>query len=84
MKILRLLVLISILFNLTNAQEEQQTEETIPMLQDRLEQINSELQDNIWIARYNNYLTYRKIEKELKKIKRNAKKYARWKGEKYK
>ena len=69
MKVLRLLVLISILFNLTNAQEEQQTEETIPMLQDRLEQINSELQDNIWIARYNNYLTYRKIEKELKKIK---------------
>jgi small-conductance mechanosensitive channel len=50
----------------------------------QLQEINEDLEDNIWITRYNNYLTYRKIEKELVTIKSDAKKYARWKGEKYK
>jgi len=53
-------------------------------LQEELIDINENLDDNIWITRYNNYLTYRKIEKELVTIKKDAKKYARWKGEKYK
>ena len=37
--------------------------------------INKDLEKNIWITRYNNYLTYRQIEKELSKIKIDAKKY---------
>ena len=49
-----------------------------------LEQLDKELKNNIWITRYNNYLTYRKIEKELIKIKKDAKKYGRWKGDKWK
>lgn len=53
-------------------------------LQEQLIDINENLDDNIWITRYNNYLTYRKIEKELVTIRKDAKKYARWKGEKYK
>ncbi len=60
--------------------KDEKTEEFKTQLLD----INEELADNIWITRYNNYLTYRKIEKELAKIKKNAKKYGRWKGEKYK
>ncbi|MEA3512744.1 MAG: mechanosensitive ion channel [Campylobacterota bacterium] len=53
-------------------------------LQKELADINDDLEDNIWITRYNNYLTYRQIEKELVTIRANAKKYGRWKGEKYK
>jgi len=53
-------------------------------IKDSLKFIEEELKDNIWIARYNNYLAYRKIESELAKIKVDAKKYARWKGDKYK
>jgi len=53
-------------------------------LQQELKNVNQDLEKNIWITRYNNYLTYRKIEKELVKIKADAKKYGRWKGEKYK
>jgi len=53
-------------------------------LQKELIDMNEELSTNIWITRYNNYLTYRKLEKELAKIKVDAKKYANWKGEKYK
>ena len=53
-------------------------------IKDNLKVIDDELEDNIWITRYNNYLAYRKIENELAKVKRDAKKYARWKGSKYK
>ncbi len=59
-------------------------QKTIAIIQTKLNEINEELEDSIWIKRYDSYLTYRKIEKELKKIKKDAKKYARWKGEKYK
>ena len=53
-------------------------------LQKELVELNDDLSNNIWITRYNNYLTYRKLEKELEKIKSDAKKYSGWKGEKYK
>lgn len=46
-------------------------------------QIDEKLKDNIWITRYNNYKTYRKIEAELAKITKDAKKYANWKGDKW-
>jgi small-conductance mechanosensitive channel len=56
----------------------------IVKIKDNLKFIDEELKNNIWIARYNNYLAYRKIESELAKIKADSKKYARWKGDKYK
>jgi len=65
--------------DIKTTQEDQQTE-----LTKQLFTINDELEDNLWITRYNNYLTYRKLEKELAKIKKDAKRYGRWKGEKYK
>jgi len=52
-------------------------------LSKELNEVKQDLQRNIWITRYNNYLTYRKIEEELSQIKNDAKKYAGWKGEKY-
>ncbi|MEA3383102.1 MAG: mechanosensitive ion channel [Campylobacterota bacterium] len=58
--------------------------EKIKTTKQQLEKLNEELKDNIWITRYNNYLTYRNIEKELAKITKDAKKYGNWKGEKYK
>ena len=67
------------------AQEEvENNEEKIIVLEKRLSDLNEDLEDNIWITRYNNYLTYRKIEKELVKIKKDAKKYGKWKDEKFK
>ena len=63
---------------------DKEKEKEIAALNKQLVTINNELENNIWITRYNNYLTYRKLEKELAKIKKDAKKYARWKGEKYK
>jgi len=53
-------------------------------LRTSLAEVNKDLEKNIWITRYNNYLTYRKLEKELVQIRKDAKKYANWKGEKYK
>jgi len=53
-------------------------------LNNALSEVNKELEKNIWITRYNNYLTYRKLEKELVQIRKDAKKYSNWKGEKYK
>ena len=53
-------------------------------LYEELNLVNKDLEKNIWVTRYNNYLTYREIEKELVQIKKDAKKYGRWKGEKYK
>jgi len=58
--------------------------EKVTNLKKEIAEINEELQNNIWITRYNNYLTYRKIEKELAQIKRDAKKYGKWKEKKYK
>ena len=53
-------------------------------LKTTISEIDDSIHNNIWIKRYESYLTYRKIEKELKKVKTDAKKYARWRGEKYK
>ena len=58
--------------------------EKVKNLQKEIIAINEELNNNIWITRYNNYLTYREIEKELAQIKKDAKKYGNWKGKKYK
>lgn len=64
----------------------QEIVETMDVLKikDTVKILDEELDNNIWITRYNNYLTYRKIEAELVKIKKDAKKYGRWKGSKYK
>ncbi len=83
MKLLAKLIYI-VLFISTILVAQEDKSEQIEELQTQLLDINEELEDNIWITRYNNYLTYRKIEKELVKIKQDAKKYGRWKGEKYK
>jgi small-conductance mechanosensitive channel len=86
--ILKYLVVLSFLLNTMYAAEV--TKEGIDKsakvveLKQALEEVNKYLEKNIWITRYNNYLTYRKIEKELVQIKLDAKKYGRWKGEKYK
>lgn len=56
----------------------------IGKIKDKLKLIDADLLNNIWVTRYNNYLTYRKIEKNLEKMKKDAKKYSRWRGKKYK
>jgi small-conductance mechanosensitive channel len=92
MRFVRLLFLIVVMFGYieanvdTKSAEEQLQlkQKSIATIQSKINNINEELNGNIWITRYENYLTYRKIEKELKKIKKDAKKYARWRGEKYK
>jgi len=84
---LKFLVLLSIFLSTLYAKDEavnvEQGKDSYEVLQQKLEEINKELENNIWITRYNNYLTYRQIEDELEKIKRDAKKYGKWKGEKY-
>ncbi len=64
--------------------EQQQIAQKVINLKKEVAAIDLELSKNIWITRYNNYLTYRKLDKELDIIKEDAKKYERWKGEKYK
>jgi len=86
---IKLLFLISLFFGSAYAEEDE-----IPIndgnsakkaeLILELAEVNNSLETNIWITRYNNYLTYRKIEKELVQIRKDAKKYGNWKGEKYK
>jgi len=83
--IIKVFLLLSVLIFNLNATEGASAEDIkINSLQEEILEINKDLEKNIWITRYNNYLTYRKIEKDLIKIKRDAKKYARWKGEQYK
>ena len=86
-KVLSLFILLvsSVAANDTKLETPQEIEaQKLVTLQKELLDLNDELSNNIWITRYNNYLTYRKLEKELAKIKTDAKKYAGWKGEKYK
>ena len=58
-------ILVSFLF-ITNLYSAQETKESIDKstkiteLQNELRDVNKELEKNIWITRYNNYLTYRK------------------------
>ena len=81
-----LFLFVSLLFGADSLDEktkEAQIEAKIMKLQKNIEALDEELKDNIWIKRYRNYLTYRKIEEELIKIKKDQKKYSRWKGKKY-
>jgi hypothetical protein len=80
--IIKSIILFAVFSLNLNALETQEVQ--ISNLEKNILELNKELEKNIWITRYNNYLTYRKIEKELLKVKRDAKKYSRWKGEKYK
>ena len=50
----------------------------------RIFEIDTSLNQNIWIKRYDNYLTYRKIENDLVVSKKNLKKYNKKKGESWK
>jgi small-conductance mechanosensitive channel len=87
--IIKVIFLLSILFNILDAQENKDNL-TILEIQNirenkkQLKEIEEVLKTNIWIKRYNNYLTYRSIEKELNDIKEDAKKYGKWEGEKWK
>ncbi|HFU76440.1 MAG TPA: mechanosensitive ion channel [Arcobacter sp.] len=56
----------------------------IEKLKSELEAIDLSLEANIWITRYNNYLTYRKLESELEQLSIDFKKYSTWKSKKYK
>ena len=58
--------------------------EEIAKLVVNIKNINENLKSNIWIKRYNNYLAYRSIEKELEEIKLDVQKYSTWEGVKYK
>ncbi|MDD2697982.1 MAG: mechanosensitive ion channel family protein [Arcobacteraceae bacterium] len=49
-----------------------------------IQSINENLKANLLIKRYNNYLAYRDIEKELEQTKIDAQKYSAWEGVKYK
>ena len=96
MKLLRYIFLIIIIFSWSNAdikadidkkalkEKLELQQKSIAEIKSKIDEIDEELKNNIWIKRYENYLTYRKIENELAKIKANAKKYSRWKGKKYK
>ncbi|MEA3289418.1 MAG: mechanosensitive ion channel family protein [Campylobacterota bacterium] len=88
MKTIVKLILLFFILNLSAiAQEDKKPidkEKQHNILKDQLDDINEDLEGNIWITRYNNYLTYRKIEKELAKIIKDAKKYGNWKGDKWK
>jgi small-conductance mechanosensitive channel len=83
-------LLLSILFATSLYSVVEETKESVDKstkimeLSEELKDVNKDLEKNIWITRYNNYLTYRKLEKELVQIRKNAKKYGRWKEEKYK
>lgn len=82
-------ILLSLLFTISFAQDEMvlkkepNTQMKITQIEARIAEINDKLKSNIWITRYNNYRTYRKIEAELAKIKKDAKKYGTWKGDKW-
>lgn len=53
-------------------------------LKNEIKTLNESIKEDIWIKRYNNYLAYRAIERELEQTKLDAKKYGAWEGVKYK
>jgi small-conductance mechanosensitive channel len=65
--------------------EEQEAKKRASYRQAReeLESIDKEIENNIWMKRYNNYITFNEVSKELKDLKTKAKKYSRWKEEKW-
>ena len=94
MKIIKLLFLSILIFSSTlygdgdekkkDILSEEERLEKIELYKEEIRDINEELKKNIWTTRYGSYLTYRRIEKELSQIKKEAKKYSHWQGEKYK
>jgi len=56
----------------------------IEKLKVTLKNIDEKLSENLWIKRYNNYLTYRQIEEDLEKLTVDQKRYSSWKSIKYK
>jgi small-conductance mechanosensitive channel len=50
----------------------------------KIVQLQLDIKENILIKRYNSYLAYRKISKEVDKLKLDYKRYSKWKGDKYK
>jgi len=50
----------------------------------KMQEVQADMKKNILIKRYKSYLAYREISKELEKLKKDYKKYSKWKGEKYK
>lgn len=93
LNIFRVLVLVFLLqFGFANAAEDQKAEDIAETLtkeeiaadiRAKIEELDKELEENIWVKRYNNYITYRNIEKDLDKLKADYKKYSKWKGKKY-
>jgi small-conductance mechanosensitive channel len=82
-----IIVLLILTFNIYGTEVSRESIENsskMSELKEELNNVNKDLKKNIWITKYNNYLTYRKIEKALIQIKKDATKYSRWKGEKYK
>lgn len=92
MNIFRLFLILFISFSISLGADEKEAqsiteeinkEHLANDLRAKIAQLDSELEENIWVKRYNNYITYRNIEKELEDIKAKYKKYSRWKGQKY-
>ncbi len=92
LNIFRVLFLVFLLqFGFANAAEDQKEdiaetlskEEIAADLRAKIAELDKELEENIWVKRYSNYITYRTIEKDLEKLKADYKKYSKWKGKKY-
>lgn len=82
----RFVLVLFLSFNLfaeTKSTAEGVSQDQVGSLQHQIETLQNQIDENIWITRYNNYLTYRQIEDELEKIKKDAKKYGNWKGDKW-
>jgi len=75
---------------LFSAQTEKQAEQLadnfvkLSSINSKMQEVQKEMEENILIKRYNSYLAYREISKVLEKLKKDYKKYSKWKGEKYK
>jgi len=59
-------------------------QEKIKQIKQNIALLEKELNDNRWVNRYNNYITYKQVEATLEKLIKKQKRYSRWRGEKYK
>jgi small-conductance mechanosensitive channel len=86
--LLVLLFVVTFVFANEENTTEQKTQEVktgeIGKLKLEIQAIDDTLRDNLWIKRYNNYLTYRKIEAELEQLQIDVKKYQTWRSKEYK
>ena len=88
----KLIVILSLFMGslLFSAQTEKQAEQLadnfvkLSSINSKMQEVQKEMEENILIKRYNSYLAYREISKVLEKLKKDYKKYSKWKGEKYK